>query len=467
MKRISTTLSLAGLLLGAGGALAEFTVLSSTPANGQVGVALSGTVSFTFSAPLDTSARFGESPYPLGLLSPDPATPITIAGVEYSADLQTASFQVTHAPDTDFVWLLIGARSAAGEPLAEPLALNYTTAASAGPRSVSGRTTLATGDMSGVLVALLPLPLFSEEDSPVLVATVASAATGEYLLAGVRDGVCWPVAARDTDRDGVLDPSGVDLLGFYDPAGDGQPDSIRVAGSDVVGIDMRLLQLFQPVTARSYLQTATQAAQQLAPDQELRAVVAHSETVGLDGASPFWGYQFYSAALGTVTQVVVSGMGVEVDTAWTEESGPPPGRRALPADFADSDVAMAAAEAGGGAVFRARYGVTRSTLYGGNPWWAFPDDPEAAAPQGFSLAQGYPNPFNAATTLAFTVPHAARVRLQVFDGLGREVATLVDGAVSPGRHAVRFAPTDLATGVYFCRLQAEGFVQTRRLVLAR
>ena len=88
-------------------------------------------------------------------------------------------------------------------------------------------------------------------------------------------------------------------------------------------------------------------------------------------------------------------------------------------------------------------------------------------PRGFRLDQNYPNPFNPMTTLAFAVPQRAHVTLRVFDSLGRVVSMLVDKALGPGAYNVVFDAEDLPSGVYFYRIEAEGFVQTKKLILLK
>jgi formylglycine-generating enzyme required for sulfatase activity len=77
-----------------------------------------------------------------------------------------------------------------------------------------------------------------------------------------------------------------------------------------------------------------------------------------------------------------------------------------------------------------------------------------AVPNRFRLYQNYPNPFNSSTTIVFEIPRASRVRLKVFNILGEEVATLMDGVVNAGVHEVIFNQQNLSSGVYFCRLTA-------------
>lgn len=83
------------------------------------------------------------------------------------------------------------------------------------------------------------------------------------------------------------------------------------------------------------------------------------------------------------------------------------------------------------------------------------------------LSQNYPNPFNPSTTIHYALPHQSYVTLTVYDILGQEVAELVNGVIDAGNHDVKFDASQLASGVYFYRLQAGGAVQTKRLMLLR
>jgi hypothetical protein len=92
---------------------------------------------------------------------------------------------------------------------------------------------------------------------------------------------------------------------------------------------------------------------------------------------------------------------------------------------------------------------------------------EIGVPALFTLHQNYPNPFNPSTEIAFDIARPARVRLVVFDLLGREVAVLLDGVVAPGLHSLTFSAVGLPAGVYTYRLEAGGVEETRSLVLAK
>ena len=89
------------------------------------------------------------------------------------------------------------------------------------------------------------------------------------------------------------------------------------------------------------------------------------------------------------------------------------------------------------------------------------------APVSFSLEQNYPNPFNPTTVIRYALPQRAQVTLDVFNNLGQKIATLVDGEVSAGTHEARFEAKGLASGVYFYRIQAGEFIQTKSLLLLK
>ncbi|MCW5896353.1 MAG: T9SS type A sorting domain-containing protein [Bacteroidetes bacterium] len=95
------------------------------------------------------------------------------------------------------------------------------------------------------------------------------------------------------------------------------------------------------------------------------------------------------------------------------------------------------------------------------------DDAKPVLSTAFSLAQNFPNPFNPATTISFSLPHRSHVSLKVFDLLGREVAILVSGELSSGEHSRTWTATGVSSGVYLCRLEAGSLRGTRKLMLIR
>lgn len=95
----------------------------------------------------------------------------------------------------------------------------------------------------------------------------------------------------------------------------------------------------------------------------------------------------------------------------------------------------------------------------------------AALPDKFMMSQNYPNPFNPSTNISFNLPEQGKTRLEVYDLLGRRVATLVDGYMQAGMHMVTWDGGSLgdraASGIYFARLTHEGNSETIRMTLLK
>lgn len=94
-------------------------------------------------------------------------------------------------------------------------------------------------------------------------------------------------------------------------------------------------------------------------------------------------------------------------------------------------------------------------------------DAHGEMPSPFGLFQSYPNPFNPNTTIRFSIPRSGEISLRIFNLLGEEVATLVSGLKDAGTHTVQWDATGQPSGVYFYRLRAVEYVETRKLVLLR
>lgn len=110
----------------------------------------------------------------------------------------------------------------------------------------------------------------------------------------------------------------------------------------------------------------------------------------------------------------------------------------------------------GGTIFR--------TTTGGVTWI---DDKSHNRPAHYTLGQNYPNPFNPNTTIEFAVPTSGFVSLKVYDLLGQEVTILVQEEKSAGQHIATWDASGIASGVYFYRLQAGSFIDTKKLILLR
>ncbi|HUI29376.1 MAG TPA: endo-1,4-beta-xylanase [Candidatus Acidoferrales bacterium] len=95
------------------------------------------------------------------------------------------------------------------------------------------------------------------------------------------------------------------------------------------------------------------------------------------------------------------------------------------------------------------------------------ENPASPIPSKYFLSQNYPNPFNPVTSIEYQLPIETYVTLEVYDILGREIATLVHGRQNAGTHDVTFDAGDLPSGVYFYRIEAGRFAEVKKLVVVR
>lgn len=122
--------------------------------------------------------------------------------------------------------------------------------------------------------------------------------------------------------------------------------------------------------------------------------------------------------------------------------------------------------------FRGAFGTTRWDL----PWANYnpqgfvtsvEKDPVEVIPTNFVLHQNYPNPFNPATTIQYSLPQSANVILKVYDMLGREVRTLVEGYQNAGTYRAQFDASSLSSGIYLYRLSAGTVNEVRKMMLVK
>ena len=97
---------------------------------------------------------------------------------------------------------------------------------------------------------------------------------------------------------------------------------------------------------------------------------------------------------------------------------------------------------------------------------------ESFSPSEYTLNQAFPNPFNPITKIDYGLPDEANVSLVIFDILGREVITLVDGPQEPGYRSITWNGTDVfgrnvSAGMYYCLLQAGDFIDTKKMILLK
>ena len=106
--------------------------------------------------------------------------------------------------------------------------------------------------------------------------------------------------------------------------------------------------------------------------------------------------------------------------------------------------------------------------------WVDVDDDERpeTLPGQYQLGQNYPNPFNPTTTIAFTLPQRERIRIDIYDILGRRVANIADDIYEAGTHSVTWDGRDadgkaVAAGVYFYELKGSAFQTTKKMLLIK
>jgi hypothetical protein len=85
----------------------------------------------------------------------------------------------------------------------------------------------------------------------------------------------------------------------------------------------------------------------------------------------------------------------------------------------------------------------------------------------FEILQNYPNPFNPSTTIKFSLPFSGYATLKIYNALGEEVAVLLDKELTTGTYKVEWNATGLPSGVYFYRLQADSFIETKKMLLLK
>lgn len=88
-------------------------------------------------------------------------------------------------------------------------------------------------------------------------------------------------------------------------------------------------------------------------------------------------------------------------------------------------------------------------------------------PENYSVSQIYPNPFNPSTSIQFAIPNKSNVKLTVYDALGKELGILVNESLNPGSYNYEWNASGFTSGVYFYRLEANDFTETKRMVLIK
>lgn len=95
------------------------------------------------------------------------------------------------------------------------------------------------------------------------------------------------------------------------------------------------------------------------------------------------------------------------------------------------------------------------------------DPMENQTPSSYKLYQNYPNPFNPVTTIMFNLPYTQKVELKIYNALGNEIATLINGIQRAGIHKIKFDGKNLSSGIYIYQIRADHFKGSKKFVLLK
>ncbi len=499
---------------------AQFSFVSSDPADGSVNVGFSDTLSFTFNAPIDTMGNFhyGDQ-YFTNVLPPFQQW--------FSQDLTTVYFAANLDSAKTYFFLFHGVKSASGEKMASPVLIQFTTDSVFSGYSVSGNVSIEDENLSpeNSLVAFLASPLGN--NNPFILRAAIADANGNYTANYLPDGVYYPVAVKDVNDNGEIDPSEGDFIGEH--------DSIVVDGADLSGVDF-VLGKIDPVRfaqARALLDSLRANL----PQGLILYYVEAWNVDSLAGATE-WEFYFLNPTLFQAYRVYISPFGNEIEQLemnffnWLQNfraladsfsvAAPPDsfiakverrvGRALRHRDLGDSidfNVSLSLGDlshtnfsdiipqqgrfywglrysfyhkndsSGGGIPLKDDF-ITRLAKTENEEYKFLADyktgnevsvtsigDEFESVPLSFELKQNYPNPFNPSTVIQYQIPENGFVTLKVYDILGNEVATLINGKQQAGSYGINFNASELSSGIYFYQLKTGKFVDTKKMILLR
>ncbi len=495
---------------------AQVTIVSTVPANNAKNVPLLSTLSVTFSEAIDTVAMETNSDGDSRFSNID-----SVVGNWYSADAKTMYAKAVLKTNQSYFIAFIYVKTKSGALLAAPFVSYFTTAADFPAYSVSG--TILSGS-TGVLpegsaVALASKNIMEQksEGPPPFVGWANVNSNGTYSIPNMVNGVYWPIAVKDVNQDGKINPdNGVDVIAVG--------DSIVINNASVSNVNMTFLNFTPRMLHESIAEAETLAMKNLPVDRVLRRVSGYD--VDTLGRSRGWEFT-YSVNGNTIGKSVrVGNMDNKVYDIdfnyfnWVKQMKPIVN---LKSATTSATVITAVENAGGkafrrlpvppGAEFRVEISINdaKNGWFGGMPvgydtskiYWnvayihniqvtndssnwvnglfflcdlttgavitsrplGVADD--AVIPSAYVLEQNYPNPFNPSTAICFILPVSGMTTLTVYDLLGREVATLMNERKDPGTHTVPFNALMLTSGVYFYQLRSGAFVETKKMMLVR
>jgi len=492
--------------------MAQFAVISTTPANNAKNVPLSTTVSITFNEAIDTAYVEGNDEAVFSNID-------SITAEGFSQDLKTMYADVVLKPNTTYFVAFIHMKAKSGAAITTPYVFYFTTGSDFPPFTVSGTVSSGSTGVSpeGAIVGLATANIFEgENEGPLPIVSWTNVNNdGTFSIPYVPNGTYWMIAAKDVNQDGNIDPSqGADVIAFTE-------DSIVVNNASVSNVTLTFLS-FQPKTFTEAWSIAQSASNNLPSDKQLKRVSGWR--VDSLGRSESWEF-IYTANSNTVGYAInVNAMGSTTYVIDPEYFNWIKNLRTLPdiSTAAASGTVIANVEAAGGKavrtqshpglVFQIEMSLADQNMsqyahlvpdqnqyyWGVSYMWGYETmdyhwnlvsgqhflchfstgsvlnsstvsvKPEHNVAQSFELLQNYPNPFNPSTTIPFTVPSHGTATLKVYNMLGQEVATVFHGEVESGRmYHARFDAGTNASGVYVARLEFNGNMLMRKMVLMK
>ncbi len=490
------------------GVYAQLAVVSTQPASNAKNVPLSTTISVTFSEALDTLV-LNQNRQQTWYTNLD-----SVISHGYSADMKTMSVNVVLKPNHAYFLAFTFVKAKSGAVLSTPFTTYFTTGSDFPPYSVSGTVSSGSTGVSPVnaIVGVSTSPV-EQNGQPSFVGWSNVNNDGSYTIPNLTSGTYWPIAAKDVDNNGEIDPSGgIDVVAVG--------DSIIVANASLTNVVLTFVKMGD-VTFHQAATIADSVSKSLSADKILKQVYAWD--VDTTGKSETWEFDYTVNGNTLGQQVRVSSFSSSIQST---DLGSLYGLAAMrmlsnPSSAASSPVVIANTENAGGKQFRTKpnpfnwefqisvslgdltnsqysplitdqsqyyWGVTYAFGYSVNDtmWQEMGQKyfvcnfstgevlqstngvvSAKDQPRTFSLSQNFPNPFNPSTRISYSIAARSQVVLAVFNTLGQKVAELVNEVKDAGSYDVTFNTRGLASGVYLYRIQAGSFVQTKKLVLMK
>lgn len=487
--------------------IAQVSIVSTSPQNNATNVPLNPTITITFNKAINQNFMDLNQHVFTNIDSSDEPT--------FSEDLKIMTVHAVLKPNKTYFVAFLYLKGLDGSILASPEIFYFTTGTSFPTLSISGTVHSGATEVSpeNAVVGIATGSVMQKEN-PDFVAWSNVNANGSFTIPYISDGTYWPVAAKDVDMDGSIDPSnGVDVIALG--------DSIIVNGSSITKLDLTFI-LMTPLTFHKAIPIADSLAKNLPQDRILKSVRGHR--IDTLGTSEGWGFIYTTNNNTMATELRASNMGSRTEPI-TDQGYISSLISTLP--LANPNLAAASStvisnvENEGGRTFRLqsvpdslsfqiemtlgdlsksefwRFNPDQNSYYWGvrysfgverpNSWQAYKEkyflcnystgvvlqsqtvgvEDEIFVPGKFLLEQNYPNPFNPATVINYQLPVTHNVSVKIYNILGKEIATLVNEVQSAGKYSVTWNSTNMPSGIYFYRLQAGTFTQVKKMLLLK